>query len=192
MFQGKRYHMTYIEYLNFNMHELGWVKLATSILSGLGVIERVDDEFGGHVYQGPDFYSLEGQQLFKEHRSEIKQCQVSLEELNVDQALVNKTLHRDVDRVRSSNFQPSLYNRYADLLGKPKKTCSCGATKLLTNSRFSQVKVGFHKRSRCNKCEGCTTPKCNSCMFCLRPNLKQACIYRICLNPVAPKCPCFS
>jgi len=66
--------------------------------------------------------------------------------------------------------------------------CRCGFN---TVSGGKKVKAGHKKRSRCKKCPGCTAPKCKKCKNCLVPSNKQACVDRVCLFPIIPKCACF-
>ena len=73
------------------------------------------------------------------------------------------------------------------------RVCKCGTKRAVMDGdgRKKYVHVGFKKRSRCKKCKGCLRPRCGQCTNCLNPRNKQACVEKVCLFPVIPKCPCF-
>ena len=83
------------------------------------------------------------------------------------------------------------------MLAKSNKICppSFANKDVICRCGFKSDKTGAHtgqkRRTRCNKCAGCTKPKCGICRPCTVPSMKKACEYRVCLSQKIPKCPCF-
>ena len=67
-----------------------------------------------------------------------------------------------------------------------------GESKGEKGHKRAKVQVGGKRKIRCKKCTGCLAKKCMNCNHCKFPHLKKPCHDKVCLFPIAPKCPCFA
>ena len=101
------------------------------------------------------------------------------------QKLRKQLIRQQVYKISMLNKEQQRSLKYLDQI------CRCGGSYSADKGR-KKVRIGFKKRSRCRNCAGCLAKKCNVCTNCLNPKNKQACVKKICVSPILPKCPCFS
>jgi len=200
---------------SFAINESRRLILAASVLEGMGLVEKFTDELSGLIFKGSAKpYEDFKQTLWDMHGSEhgLKKMQMSLTQVEV------KEEHKYPIKPPAFDFTKGLKRK--DIPTVPKelendteiqraianldRVCRCGSMKEYKGEKKvikraghknhvrKQVYVGGKRKMRCKKCTGCLAPRCKQCNFCTKPHLKKPCERRVCLFPVAPKCPCFS
>ena len=172
------------------------------------MVEKKPDELGGLIYRGPDIYEDFSLSLWKTYDTEYNLKKVSLPLSHVEV----KEEHRYP--ITPPRFKLGL-KHLKDIPTIPKeleddpdiqraamninKVCQCGSMKEWKGEskgekghKRAKVQVGGKRKIRCKKCTGCLAKKCMNCNHCQFPHLKKPCHDKVCLFPIAPKCPCFA
>jgi len=192
----------------YEVNEARRLTVVASVLEGMDMVEKKADELGGLIYRGPDIYEEFSLSLWKTYDTEYNLKKVSLPLSHVEV----KEEHRYP--ITPPRFKLGL-KHLKDIPTIPKeleddpdiqraamninKVCQCGSMKEWKGEskgekghKRAKVQVGGKRKIRCKKCTGCLAKKCMNCNHCKFPHLKKPCHDKVCLFPIAPKCPCFA
>lgn len=199
---------------NFAVNESRRLTMVASILEGMGMVEKAEDELGGLIYKGPvqafdDFKQNLWDSCGATTEYNLKKVKLSLPHVEVKEEhrypieppkFVNNYLASVSEVVVPDELKEDLEIQRA--VANLNKVCRCGSMKEMekpnTIKRMGQkahnrtrVLIGGKRKMRCKKCTGCKAPRCNKCIFCIKASMKKPCENRKCLFPIVPKCPCF-
>jgi hypothetical protein len=200
---------------SFGNTESRRLNIAASVLEGMDMVDKMEDELGGLVYKG----QTKAYEEFMKNLLELYGTEHKLKKMKLHLPHVEvKEEHRyPIDppqfvnkyRVPKDVEIPEVPEELKDdteiqrAIANLDKVCRCGSMKELEDANVihreghkshirTKVLVGGKRKNRCKKCTGCLAKPCKKCIFCIKKSMKKPCERRKCLFPVVPNCPCFT